>query len=219
MNVNSDKIGDEMIERVMQYCDGMLAPDEMARMQAEIAADPALQALAADLTRGASRAREAISGIINDPVPLHLARTIISAPEPLNIRRSSWTSLPRQAAAVVIGLLIGGGTMGLWSSQEAADQGLRLAGINSESETYSPAFKATLADLLGTPGALRSQSYAVENSAAGNQASITMVAWFKLTDGSTCAEFRQDVPAATPGSGVACQRPNGAWDVMMRSSQ
>lgn len=219
MSVNNDKIGDEMIERVMQYCDGMLAPEDTARMRAEIAADPALQALAADLTRGASRAREALSGIINDPVPLQLARTIVAAPEPGNLPWFSRSSLPRQAAAIVIGLLIGGTAMGLWSSEKNADHGLRLAGINSDSESYSPAFKATLADLLGTPGALRSQSYALEDSAAGNQAAITMVAWFKLTDGSTCAEFRQDFPAAAPGSGVACQRPNGAWDVMMRSPQ
>ena len=89
MNQNSDKIGDEMMERVMQYCDGALPPDEMARMRADIAADPALQALAADLTRGAGLAREALSGIINDPVPLHLARTIITAPDPAAARRPS----------------------------------------------------------------------------------------------------------------------------------
>lgn len=217
MNQNSDKIGDEMMERVMQYCDGTLPPDEMARMRAEIAADPALQTLAADLIRGAGLAREAFSGIINDPVPLHLARTIITAPDPAADRRPFWNSIPRQAAAIVIGLLIGSAAMGLWSARQTEDHGLRLAGINSENETYSPAFKATLADLLGTPGELRSLSY-TPDSAAGNEAAITMVSWFKLTDGSTCAEFRQDIAETTPTSGVACQRQNGAWDVMMRAS-
>ncbi|WP_374371146.1 hypothetical protein [Dongia sp.] len=219
MTVNSEQIGDDMIERVMQYCDGKLKPAEMAQVAAEIAANPDLQKLAADLTRGASLAREAFSGIINDPVPLHLARAITQAPEPAqerpNRKPGVISSMPRQVAAALIGLLIGGAVIGLWSSRQDSNDGLRLAGL-PEAGSYSPEFKAALADLLTTPGSARTQKYVVD-PASGNEAEISVVTWFKLSDGSTCAEFRQDAPTASPAHGLACQRDTGAWDIMMRS--
>jgi hypothetical protein len=220
MTLNSERTGDDMIERVMQYCDGTLAPAEKAEVAAEIAASPELQKLAADLSRGATLAREAMSGIINDPVPLHLARAITQAPEPMRnqpARRAGLLSfIPREAAAAMVGLLIGGAAIGLWSAAPNSDGGLRLAGL-PESGTYSPAFKAALADLLASPGDARTQKYVVD-PATGNEAEISVVAWFKLSDGSDCAEFRQDVPASGETSGLACRRATGAWDVMMRSS-
>lgn len=219
MTINSEQIGDDMIERVMQYCDGKLKPAEMAEVAAEIAANPDLQKLAADLTRGATLAREAFSGIINDPVPLHLARAITQAPDPAQQQPDRKLGItyfmPRQVAAVLVGLLIGGAAIGLWSSRQNSDDGLRLAGL-PEAGGYSSEFKAALANLLDTPGSTRTQKY-VADPASGNEAEISVVAWFQLSDGSTCAEFRQDAPASSRAHGLACQRENGAWDIMMRS--
>lgn len=210
------QIGDEMIERIMRYCDGTLPPDEAARVADEIAADPLLQQLAQDLTTGANLARETMSGLMNDPVPLHLARTIVEAPEPLqsHSRHHRWFSA-REAAAAMVGLLLGGAAIGLLAQWPGQDAGLRLASLPEASGTdiQSGAMKSALMGLLQTPGEIRTQSY--QDSDHLNQiASVSLVSWFQMADGSDCAEFHVRRGQSDRTAGFACQR-DGRWDIVM----
>jgi hypothetical protein len=212
MSENPQPIGEEMLTRVMQYCDGVLDEHETEIVAREIAADPALQVLARDLALGASAACEALAPVINQPVPLALARSITSArstsPRPYD--RPAF----RQVAAAVVGLLIGAAAIGLWPAPES-EEGLRLAGSNRQidGQFNSSAFRSALGSVLGAKPALVSRSFALEDPAMG-QGSVSVIRWFELASGTACAEFRLDQPTELLASGVACQLSDGGWEMI-----
>lgn len=212
MSENPQLIGEEMLTRVMQYCDGVLDERETEIVARQIAADPALQVLAKDLTEGASAAREALAPVINQPVPLALARSIMSArstnPRPYD------KPMFRQVAAALVGLVIGAAAIGLWSAPESNDE-LRLAGADRQVEDQfnSSAFRSALVSVLGAKPALTSRSFALGDAVVG-QGSVSVIRWFELASGAACAEFRLDQPTELLASGVACRLKNGGWELM-----
>ena len=213
MSENPQPIGEEMLTRVMQYCDGVLDERETEIVARQIAASPALQVLAKDLTNGASAAREALAPVINQPVPLALARSIASArstnPRPYD------KPMFRQAAAALVGLVIGAAAIGLWSTPEG-NEGLRLASADHQIDDQldSSAFRSALVSMLSAKPALTSRSFALGDAAMG-QGSVSVIRWFELASGTACAEFRLDQPTELLASGVACRLKDGGWELMM----
>lgn len=220
MTSNEQQIGDDVIERIMQYCDGTLSPGEAARVAREIGADPKLQQLADDLARGSNLARETMSGLMKDPVPLQLARAIATAPDPAAPSpQRPWFVTMREAAAVLAGVLIGAAAIGFYQSGEQQEAGLRLASLPETMENQaagsvtSAAMKSSLMALLQTPGQLRTLSYK-DSTELNKIATISLVSWFQMSDGSDCAEFRVQNDSSDASYGFACQR-GGRWDVVM----
>jgi hypothetical protein len=212
MSENPQPIGEEMLTRVMQYCDGVLDARETEIVAREIAADPALQTLARDLTLGANAAREALAPLINQPVPLAMARSIANARS--TTPRAFDKPLFRQAAAALVGLLIGAAAMGLWSAPES-QEGLRLAGADPQidGQFSSSAFRSALVSVLGAKPSLNARTFSFEDPAMG-QGSVSVIRWFELASGSDCAEFRLDQPTALLASGIACRLKDGGWELM-----
>nr|WP_298689606.1 hypothetical protein [uncultured Dongia sp.] len=212
MSENPQPIGEEMLTRVMQYCDGVLDARETEIVAHEIAADPALQILARDLTLGATAAREALAPLINQPVPLAMARRITSARS--TTPRFYDKPLYRQAAAALVGLFIGAAAMGLWSAPEQKD-GLRLAGADDQIDGQfgSSAFRSALISVLSAKPDITSRAFALGEPSMG-QGSVSVIRWFELASGTDCAEFRLDQPTDLLASGVACQLKDGGWELM-----
>jgi anti-sigma factor RsiW len=209
---NHEQIGDEMLIRVMQYCDGTLDPEEAALVAQQIAGNAELQALADDLRLGASAAHDVMAVLTNLPVPIALARSTSPAPT------GYWTSgkvvsvFRQQVAAAVIGLAVGAAAVGFWSASQH-ETGLRLAGSSENSELFSAASRAALfsslsakPELVNTPFNLPGQT--------GVQGTISVVRWFDLATGSPCAEFTQTQPVGVVASGIACRRNDGSWDLI-----
>lgn len=229
MSQNNEQIGEGMLTRIMQYCDGTLDPQAAAIVAREIAADPTLQALADDLTLGADAARDAFAPLANQPVPLALARNIIdsrSTSPQRSFQRSFRAVLHGRVAAAILGLVLGAASIGLWLSN-AEPEGLRLAGVGSQSDGAAPsdAFRAALLTVLNAQPDLATRSYALPDQAAdqtagqsagqsAGQGSVSVIRWFQLASGISCAEFTQEQPAATAASGIACHRADGGWEVI-----
>ena len=217
MSQNHEQIGDGMLTRIMQYCDGTLDPREAAILAQEIAADPTLQALADDLALGADAARNALAPLTNQPVPLSLARTIINARSGASqpsLQRTLKSALRGRVAAAIFGLAVGAASIGLWLSNDQPD-GLRLASSDNQADSAanSDAFRAALLSALNAQPDLAKRAYSLPDQAAG-QGSISVIRRFNLASGTSCAEFMQEQPATVTASGIACRRADGGWEVI-----
>jgi hypothetical protein len=219
MTEQRQPIGEEMITKVMQYCDGTLGKEEADKVARQIAADPALQELADDLTGGARIARQSMAIMDNQPVPLTLARAISGG----GIAARSTSPSPffrNQIAAALVGLLLGGAAMGIWSSAQQ-EEGLRLAGAklpSAETGNAAPAvtdsFRAALLAALNAGPEAHTQSYRIVNQ-AGSQDEIRVVDWFQLAAGTSCAEFQRAQDGSATSNGVACRRRDGGWEMIL----
>lgn len=213
MSDTDQQIGEEMLTRVMQYCDGALDAHDAEGVAREIAASTSLQALAADLKLGANAAREVMGPLVNQPVPIALARSIVAAPAAPG-RGVFHRVIRSQIAAILVGLLIGAAVMGLWSTANR-QEGLRLAGssIQENDTLFSSEFRAALLSALRAQPALAKRSFALPDQ-AGAQGTVSVIKWFDLSTGTTCAEFTQEQPSGIVASGIACQRSDGGWELI-----
>ena len=219
-------IGEEMIIRVMQYCDGTLPADEAEIVARQIAADPDLQALAEDFRTSADAARDTMAAFDNRPVPFAMARAIATAPQ-----AEARSTSPRpsffhsQVAAAMFGLFLGAGILGIWSVSQPAEQGLRLAGAKSGGDdmgeealaadaAHAAAFRTALLSALnaGPDAPARAVEFGDQTSGQGQ---VKVLNWFKLASGTPCAEFEQAENGAATGGGVACRRKDGGWEVIV----
>jgi anti-sigma factor RsiW len=66
----------ELADRISAYLDGALAPAERVRLEAEIAADPAVAAEVEALRAVDAALKQGFADMLADPVPLQLARSI-----------------------------------------------------------------------------------------------------------------------------------------------
>jgi hypothetical protein len=208
MTEQSQQIGDDMMIRVMQYCDGVLPPAEAERVAREIAADPALQALANDLTAGAQVARDTMAAFERQPVPLALARAVANAPK----APAAQPWYRSQIAAAVMGLVVGAGALGIWSAREETG-GMRLAGVAQTDEAMSPTgFRVALLSGLEAGPALTTHSYVMRDQ--GNvQGEVSVLRWFDLASGASCAEFNQIEAEHVLAGGIACRNADG-WEIV-----
>lgn len=212
MSHNYQQIGDEMLTRVMQYCDGTLDPQEAALVAQQIAGNAELQALEDDLRLGASAARDVMAVLTNLPVPIALARSTLPAPTGHRNFGQVVSLFRQQAAAVVIGLVAGAAVIGFWSaSQHGA--GLRLASSPEDSEFFSAASRAALFSSLSAKPALVNTPFNLPGQ-TGARGTMSVVRWFDLATGASCAEFTQTQPVGVVASGIACQRNDGSWDLI-----
>jgi len=217
MSENIQQIGDGMLTRVMQYCDGTLSARDAAIMAEEIAADPVLQALADDLRVGANAAREALAPVVNQPVPLAMVRNIVSSrsTQPAPSARGFFSqALAGKVAAALIGLAVGAASIGLWLSADQPE-GLRLAGSDTQGEDAvgSSAFRAALLSALSAQPELATRPYALSDQASG-QGQVSVLRWFQLASGTPCAEFAQEQSATIGSNGIACRRVDGGWELI-----
>jgi surface antigen len=208
MTEQSQQIGDDMMIRVMQYCDGALPPAEAEQVAREIAADPSLQTLANDLKRGAETARDAMAVIERQPVPFALARAVAGAAN----APAAQPWYRGQVAAAAIGLLVGAGVLGIWSASHETD-GMRLAGAKPTDEAMAPnGFRVALLSALEAGPALTTHSYVLADQ--GNvQGEVSVLRWFDLATGATCAEFNQVESARVLAGGLACRNADG-WEIV-----
>jgi hypothetical protein len=208
MTEQSQQIGDDMMIRVMQYCDGVLPPAEADEVARAIAADPALQTLANDLTAGAQIARDTMAAFERQPVPLALARAVATAPK-LPTAQPWYRS---QIAAAVMGLVVGAGALGIWSAHDETD-GMRLAGATPADEAMAPTgFRVALLSALEAGPALTTHSYIMADQ--GNvQGEVSVLRWFELASGASCAEFNQVESGNMLAGGLACRNADG-WEIV-----
>ena len=219
-------IGEEMIIRVMQYCDGKLPAEEAELVARQIAADPDLQALAEDFRISAEAARDTMAAFDNRPVPFAMARAIATAPQTGARSTSPRPSFRHsQIAAALFGLFLGAGILGIWSASQPAEDGLRLAGAKSGGDdmgeealaadaAHAAAFRTALLSALnaGPEAPVRAVEFGDQTSGQGQ---VKVLNWFKLASGTPCAEFEQAENGTPTGSGVACRREDGGWEVIV----
>jgi len=105
-------------ETFFAWLDGELDPEEAWRVEAEVAADPRLSAMAAEHRAMQARLRDAFEPLLNAPVPeqlLSAARTparadVIDFAQAKQRRERVWPSAPQwgaMAATLAVGVLIG----------------------------------------------------------------------------------------------------------------
>jgi hypothetical protein len=153
---------------------------------------------------------------------LPLARAIATAPA-AEMRPSSPRPFFRsQLAAALLGLLLGAGILGIWSASQH-EEGLRLAGVKSDGGSpegnadadviNSSAFRSALHSALSAGPSAPTQPFAVDDQTSG-QAQVTVVSWFNLAAGTSCAEFKLMQSGAADSNGLACRRDDGGWEIM-----
>lgn len=176
------------------WLDGELAADEAARVEAEIAADPRLSAMAAEHRSMQAKLKSAFDTVLEVPLPeqLHAAvRTssqaqVIDFAEAKKRRRRTWPSVAQwsgMAATLAVGVLIG----------TLAPHAAQVAPVQVEGGKIYAA--SALDDALSTQLA----------SAARGDVRIGVT--FRDQSGAVCRSFTD--PSS---SGLACREGNG-WRV------
>ena len=105
-------------ETFFAWLDGELDADEAARVEAEVAADPRLAAMAAEHRAMQARLKGAFDAVARAPVPQHLGAAVTAQPQAQLIdfaeakkrRERAWPSVAQwtaMAATLAVGVLIG----------------------------------------------------------------------------------------------------------------
>lgn len=188
-------------ERIFAYVDGELDAAEAARVEAAMAADPAVAEAVARARRLRTQLREAFAPILDEPVPAHLlalaggagkadsapapVATVVPLPRPARKRWAlpEWTAM---AAALVLGIAVS-----------------RLAMAPPTGPLVSEAGQL-LAD-----GALARSLESQLSAESGDGPRIGLS--FRDRDGAYCRAFR--VGGERDLAGLACRAADGRWQV------
>ncbi|MCU0984915.1 MAG: hypothetical protein MUC89_08225 [Acetobacteraceae bacterium] len=184
-----DRVTDEML---VALADGELPPEEARRLEAAVAADPALAARLDALAAAGHAARRAFEDVAAEPVPDRLVAAVLAAdataatalPSAANApgRRRAW---PAIAASLVLGLALGHLTAPL------SDRGdTRLAAL-------PPGIIAAL--MTGASG---------DRVETRGVPAVTVLSTHRLADGTICRGI--DIAGGEPASALAC-RDGGSW--------
>lgn len=197
--MTADEFSDEIL---MAFADGELGPEDAVRVEAAIAADPALARRAALFTgtrdvlarAAAARPETAVPDALMAQVreTLATARSEAAESKVLQLRRPAAPIRPMAIAAslaLAVGLA-GGLWIGLSSGSGGAPEGLRIAALDA------PGMRAALDRV---PSGDRQ---AVEGG------EIEMIASFRNADGELCREFEYDGPDRATVVSVACRSGN-----------
>ncbi|MBA2466990.1 MAG: anti-sigma factor [Sphingomonas sp.] len=187
-------------EKFFAWLDGELTPDESARVEAEVAADPELSGLADEHRAMTSGLRGAFDTVERQPVPEKLERAArgqgdsrvvdIGEARAARERRNQplWVQAAAIAATLAVGVFTGnqlsGGMFGGNASSPIAAQGGHLVA------------SADLDDAL---------SARLASAPAGNGPRIGLT--FREKSGAVCRTFEDNA-----ASGLAC-RENGDWRI------
>ena len=202
---------DATLVRLMRYQDGDLPGAERMELERELQRDPQLRSYLADMTRGAEVARQAYSG--QDEAKIHV---FPGAGRKTTAKFRPWmNSGYMQAAAIVVGICIGVlGTRAIYNDHNS-DSGLRLAGApltnGSQGDKEEKLTEALVPLLSGT-----ASQTPVNDEATGLHGYVSIMRHLTLSTGIPCTEFGFGVDKAGPVnlSGVACQSPDGSWQIM-----
>jgi anti-sigma factor RsiW len=191
------RVTDEML---VALADGELPAEEALRLEAAVAADPALAARLEALVAAGEAARRAYADVTAEPVPDRLVAAILAAdastpqgaasapPKAANAPAGRWAGArawPAIAASLVLGLGLGHLTAPLFERDAA-----RLAAL-------PPSVVAALT--VGASG---------ERVEAGAAPAVTVLSTHRLADGTICRAI--DVAGTEPASALAC-REAGTW--------
>lgn len=205
-SARDERIGGIAHSTLVAYADGALPPEQAREVEAAIVDNPEAQEALALMRQSAAAARHALDDPLNEPVPERL-RALFDVPRrPLPLSRRL---LP--LAASILALAVGMGAGYFAGRTTESDGALRLAGAPAASATH--AFDAAMLQAL----AGGSSSVTYSDPAAALSGTVTLIGAVETSFGITCREFR-DVRRAgneseTTQSGLACQRPDGGWEV------
>ncbi|GGA83858.1 anti-sigma factor [Arenimonas soli] len=180
-------------DELMAYVDGELDPDGVARVEAAMAADPAVAATVDTAMQMRARLRQAYDPVLDEPVPPHLlaiarGRPASIVPAPTAPPRRRW-ALPQWAAlaaALVLGIAV---------SQFA----LRPPTGPFEASPGGLVARGDLAESLES------------RLAAEPAGSVRIGLSFRSRDGSYCRSFR--IEGDRDLAGLACRDAGGDWQV------
>jgi hypothetical protein len=182
-------------EQFFAWLDGELDPADAARIEAEVAGDPRLSALAAEHRAMQGTLRGAFDRVIDAPVPDHLLAAARTSPQAQVIDFASakrlrgaraWPSAGQwaaMAATLVIGVLIG-----MLAPQSREVTPVRVQG----GKIYAA---AALGNALNT------------ELASARRGDVRIGLTFRDRAGNICRSFND-----SNSSGLACRDPNG-WQV------
>lgn len=179
-------------ETFFAWLDGELDADEAGRVEAEVAADPRLSAMAAEHRAMQSTLKGAFDQLVEAPLPEHLVAAV-RAPQQAEVidfatarkvrQARSWPSVPQwtaMAATLALGVLIG--TM--------APQARQLSPVQVQGGKIYAA--ASLNDALST------------DLASAPRGDVHIGVTFRDQSGAVCRSFTD--PSS---SGLACREGNG----------
>lgn len=197
-------------ERILAYVDGELDAAEAARVEAAMAADPAVADAVARARRLRAQLREAFDPMLDEPVPAHLlalargATAAAPAPAPARVPEANVHPLPRparrrwalpewtaMAAALVLGIAVSRLAMAPPAGPLVSESGRLLA---------DGALAESLQSQLGT------------ETGEGLRIGLS----FRDRDGAYCRAFR--VGGERDLAGLACRAPDGRWQVPVVAS-
>ncbi|MDH7638789.1 zf-HC2 domain-containing protein [Sphingomonas oryzagri] len=176
--------------RIIAWVDGELSPEEAAEVEAAVAADPALAAIAARHRKIRARFAAAFTPLLNEPVAMPKRRSarIVSLaavreeraapPSPPAPRWRSWAWPSAVAASLLVGVIVG--------------QGQQTGGVADRGDAL--ALSAPIAQALDT-------------QSSGQLAPVSVAVSFKDHDGRYCRGF-----VAQYIGGVACKEAGG-WQL------
>ncbi len=186
--------GDEGVtdELLVALADGELPPEEMRRLEAAVAADPALAARLEALVAAGVMARRAYADVTAEPVPDRLLAAVLAAdaataPAPPRAANApAWRrAWPAIAASLVLGLGLG--------------------------HLSAPLFEREGGGIASLPApivAALSVGASGDRVETGGAPAVTVLATHRLADGTVCRAI--DVTGAAPASALAC-REAGTW--------
>ncbi len=194
-------------ERLMAYADGVLEADEAARVEAALAAHPALVEEVEAYRQTAAALADALDGPLGEPVPAHLealvmggnsdGETVTSLQDARMRRRAGlpvWGQAIAACAVFAFGAVIGGQWLG-GNVAEPAQGRLLVAGPLDAGHPVARALEtAASAQTVELPGGR-----------------FDAVASFPTASGDPCREFEAS-DARGSALGLACRRDH-AWTV------
>ena len=192
------------VDRISAYHDGELAPEEAARVRAELTAEPEARALLEALGRVDAEARAAFDAELEDPVPLALARSVrqgFAARKRRAVARTALRWAGPMAAAIAI--VIGGHQ---WTEhrieQALAEREMRIAELTDQAVQQA------------LESALSGVSVAMADEKLDGTVSITPIRTYKSETQHWCREFVERVMIEgeeVTRFGLACREQDGDW--------
>ena len=192
------------VDRISAYHDGELAPDEAARLRAELSGEAEARALLESLTHVDEAARAAFDAELDDPVPLGLARSVrqgFAARRRRAVARTALRWAGPMAAAIAI--VVGGHQWMEHRIEEAlAEREARIAELTDRAVQQA------------LESALSGVSVAVADEQVDGTVSITPTRTYRSESQHWCREFVERVMVEgeqVTRFGLACREKDGEW--------
>lgn len=210
--------------RLVAYADGQLDPEEVAAVEAYIAANPEAAKLVEEFRKVRAQIEGVVGGVANQPAPQRLIDTIMTSPlagtpppaaevvpfpiEKVAARSRSRPVLGYAAAAAIAAVLATGATLA-WQTV--------AGGVTLGGNTVAGLMIAQDRDgRLVAAGALHDQlekASSVQSNARAPGAGAQIRSTFAIPSGAFCREFEAAGDGDISTLAVACRSASGAWKV------